>query len=338
MSLRWLARKTLTLPRLPEAVLRHRAKQFVTVLGYHRILPPVGRDYPFNESVISATPEEFARELRFLRANLDVISVSDLQAGLEGTARLPRRPAVITFDDGYADNHGFALPLLRDAGLPACFFVCTGLLGTRNVPWHEAWVCCLKRSAASEIESPFGGGDPPYLLDDAHRASSIQRFRRQIWRLPYSQVPARVERLKELTRVDPAAHAAEPLFMTWDQARDMAAAGMDIGGHTRSHPSLARVDDRQTLADEVAGCFRDIEREIGRPPVAFAYPFGYAEFMSAEADAAIEQAGFGISFSFINGFAPRRPSGVRRLPRIHASLGNDFAAFRVRMATAPSLS
>lgn len=337
MSWRRLARRIFVATPLPEVVLRYRAKRLVTVLGYHRVLPPAPADYPFNTSVFSATPEEFARELKYLKSNLDVISTAELLAGLENPALMPARPAVITFDDGYVDNHTYAFPLLREAGLSACFFACTGMLGTRNIPWQEAWVCCLKRSKAKRIESPFGGDDAPYDLGEANLAASTGRFRRKTWQLPSSRVPAFMDRLREATSVNPDDFVTEPLFMTWDAAREMTRGGMEFGGHTRTHPILSRVDDPAVLHDEVAGSFADLTRELGKPPVAFAYPFGYAQFMSAEADAEIERAGFKVLFSFINGFAPRRVSNLSRLPRIHASSGEDYHSFRLRMATAPAL-
>src|SRR5207237_6860320 len=122
--------------------------------------------------------------------------------GLQTPSLLPPRPAVITFDDGYWDNAAFAFPLLREARLPACFFICTGLIGTREIPWHEAWVCCLKRSRARRIESLFGGNDPPYDLDQANLPASLRRFRQQIWQVPWSQVPAYLLRLGAATSVN----------------------------------------------------------------------------------------------------------------------------------------
>lgn len=338
MRLRTLARRAFAVTPLPEAVLRRRAKQFLTVLGYHRIMPPAAADYAFNEGVISATPEEFARELNFLRTNLDVLSIPQLVDGLRNPALLPQRPAVITFDDGYVDNYTHAFPLLKEAGLPACFFVCTALVGTRSIPWTEAWVCCLKQSRVDRIDSPFGNEDAPYLLDPSNRAASIRRFRERMRRVPWSLVPGTLERLREATSVRPEEHLTEPLFMSWDAAREMAAAGMDFGGHTRTHPVLSYVDDARVLRDEIGGCYEDLEAELGEPPLAFAYPFGSLAHMSALADAEIERAGFQVLFSFIHGFAPRQTEGLCRLPRIHASLIDDYDGFRVRMATAPGAS
>ncbi len=120
--------------------------------------------------------------------------------------------------------------------------------------------------------------------------------------------------------------------------RQLAAAGMEIGGHTRSHPVLSRIDDDAVLDHEVAGCYEDLRRMLGVVPLAFAYPFGELEHMSEQADAAIARAGFEISFSFVHGFAPREGSARRRLPRIHASHGDDYQAFRMQMATAPDLA
>ena len=49
---------------------------------------------------------------------------------------LPARPAVITFDDGYADNRTVALPILQAHGLTATFFVATGFLDGGRM-WND---------------------------------------------------------------------------------------------------------------------------------------------------------------------------------------------------------
>ena len=334
MTLRGLLGRVVATTPAPDLILRHRSKRRLAVLGYHRILPAPGKDYPFNEGVITATPEEFARELKYLKANFDVISIPDLLKGFENPTLLPQRPAVITFDDGYVDNYTCAFPLLREAGLPACFFVCTGLMGTTRIPWQEEWVCCLKQSRNPRIESPFGNGDAPYDLDSAKLAESRKRFRRNILRLPWFDIPAHLERLRALTGVNPQDYLQAPLFMTWDAVREMAAARMDIGGHTRTHAPLARVD-AAALRDEVGGCYDDLKRELGKPPQAFAYPFGSPDVMSEAADEMIGDVGFGVCFSFVHGYSPRQGDGRRRLPRIHAVYGDDDRAFRLRLATAP---
>ena len=335
MRLRRLARHVFASTPLPELMLRRRASRHITVLGYHRVVPPVNGDYAFNDSVISVTPEELARELKFLKSNLDVISMGELAAGLKEPSLLPDRPAVITFDDGYADNYTYAYPLLKDAGVPACFFLCTGLIGTKLIPWYEEWVCCLKRSKSKLLPSPFADEAEPYALDAENVSASIKRFRRQMRKVAWSAMPKLLARIREGTGVKPEEMPDAPGFMTWRQVIEMSDHHMEMGGHTRMHPILSRIDDPSALKSEVAGCFDDIQRIVGRAPLAFAYPVGESEHMSEPADAEIAAAGFQISFSFINGFAPRVAGRMQRLPRIHVSHGNDYQMFRVRTATAP---
>jgi len=334
MGLRRLCGRALTLTAAPEMILRHRSRRRLAVLGDHRVIPTPANGYPLNDMVISAAPEEFARELKYLKANFDVISIPQLLHGFENPAELPDRPAVITFDDGYIDNYTCAFPLLRDAGLAGCFFVCTALVGTRRMLWQEQWVVCLKHSRSKRIDSPFGPDDPPYLLDSEGFADARARFRRNALRLPWARVPEMLERLRESTGVNPEEFITEPLFMNWDALRGMAAAGMDIGGHTRNHPALARVEG-QALSDEITGCYDDLVRQLGKPPLAFAYPFGSPDVMSDAADEVIERAGVKACFSFVHGYSPRRPGARSRLPRIHAVNGDDHRAWRLRLATAP---
>lgn len=55
--------------------------------------------------------------------------------------------------------------------------------------------------------------------------------------------------------------------------REMAQAGMEIGGHSRHHCRLAELPaDR--LPDEIQGCRLELEAILDRPVTSFAYPYG----------------------------------------------------------------
>ena len=91
----------------------------VVVLCYHSIDPSL----PF----ASASPELFRAQLEWLTETCDVVRLRDVPELVRTGGR--SRPAVaVTFDDGYADNHTRALPLLEAAGAPATFFLTAGFV------------------------------------------------------------------------------------------------------------------------------------------------------------------------------------------------------------------
>jgi peptidoglycan/xylan/chitin deacetylase (PgdA/CDA1 family) len=70
-------------------------------------------------------------------------------------------------------------------------------------------------------------------------------------------------------------------MLTWEAVRDMAANGMEIASHTRSHPDLSKLGDAEILA-ELHGARRDLARELGSVHPGFAYPYGeFDETVSA---------------------------------------------------------
>lgn len=62
-------------------------------------------------------------------------------------------------------------------------------------------------------------------------------------------------------------------YMTWDQVREAARQGTEIGSHTVRHPSLEQVSGER-LVGEIAGSRNKLESELGQTIEFFCYPAG----------------------------------------------------------------
>ncbi|MGW1196230.1 polysaccharide deacetylase family protein [Streptomyces sp. NPDC002536] len=112
------------------------------------------------------------------------------------------------------------------------------------------------------------------------------------------------------------------LMLDWDQVRELAAAGIEIGGHSHTHPQLDQLPEER-LAYEVERCRELITAELGRPPVSFAYPYGYS---TRRVRGAVRAAGFSVSLAVGNGMAVRR-QGPYALQRVTVRRTTGIADF-----------
>jgi peptidoglycan/xylan/chitin deacetylase (PgdA/CDA1 family) len=64
-------------------------------------------------------------------------------------------------------------------------------------------------------------------------------------------------------------------MLSWAQVRELDAAGVEIGGHSRTHPQLDTLP-RKAVREEVGACKRELEDALGHGVDAFAYPHGYS--------------------------------------------------------------
>jgi peptidoglycan/xylan/chitin deacetylase (PgdA/CDA1 family) len=62
-------------------------------------------------------------------------------------------------------------------------------------------------------------------------------------------------------------------LLNWEEIREMSAAGIEFGAHTRTHPNLTRLSDAE-LDLEIRGNLEEIQRATGVAVRSFAYPFG----------------------------------------------------------------
>ncbi len=100
-------------------------------------------------------------------------------------------------------------------------------------------------------------------------------------------------------------------MLDWDQVRELAAAGVEIGGHSHSHPQLDQVSDA-TLRFELIHCKEIVADQLGTVPTSFAYPYGYS---SRRVRQAVRETGYAQALAVGNGLA-RRAQGPYALRRV----------------------
>jgi peptidoglycan/xylan/chitin deacetylase (PgdA/CDA1 family) len=252
-------------------------------LCYHRVGDPQGR--AGYELVPALGTRAFAAQLRLLRERFRLVTAAQLPEAAAARRRRERFPLAVTFDDDLAAHAGVTLDLLRAERVPATFFVGGAALdGPRPFFW-EALQAALDAGVAPD--------DPllPRVADPAGRGGA-HRLADAIRTLP---APDRDGLTAAL--VDRAGGALREEGLREEALRRIAAAGFEIGFHTRDHESLELLGDGELAAALSTGRAR-LEEIAGGSLRAIAYPFGHAE---ARVAAAARAAGFAAGYTL----APR---------------------------------
>jgi len=270
---------------------------------YHRVLP---RPDPLLPSLPDA--QTFDMHMAQLASSFRPVSLPKAVEGLElGT--LAPRSVCVTFDDGYADNHDVALPILRLHGVPATIFVAPGFLDGSYM-WNDGVIETVRR-AGDTLE-----------LDDLR----LGRYRTQTWRdkqqavaailgqLKYRPVSERAEKVEALQSVT-GTRPPRALMMSQSQVKALRDAGHTIGAHTMTHPILTQAPDA-VVGRELADSKSYLESLLDEPVDLFAYPNGNPDRDYALRHvAAVRAAGFKAAVNVSWGYADSGTDPFQ-LPRI----------------------
>lgn len=301
---------------LSKPVLRSIARRLprwrgVIVLNYHRIGVSAGQ--PWDRTLWNAGPEAFEAQLATLARHAEVIGPDDAERfAREGR---PGRRVLLTFDDGYRDNYEVAYPLLRRHGLAATFFPATSFIDGAGAAWWDelAWMVHHATRERIPAEGPF----PHALALGPEQNATVASLTARYKELAAAETEPFLAAVATATGAGRCGEeACRELWMTWEMLRELRAAGMQIGGHTVTHPILARLPlERQR--DEIDGCAERLEAELGQPMNWFAYPVGARDSFTAETQRLLAERGVRLAFSFYGGFGGYARWDSLDVPRIH---------------------
>ena len=112
------------------------AQNFIPILMYHHFDVD-----PANSGSTIMTPETFRSQLSHLKSlGYETITTEDLYLFLTTGSELPRKPLLITIDDGYLSTYTYAYPILKELGMKATSFAIVAFREKANLMYsHYNW-------------------------------------------------------------------------------------------------------------------------------------------------------------------------------------------------------
>lgn len=202
----------------------------VPILMYHKVGdPPPGSQL----KKLWVSIPQFRRQMEYLKSRgYTPMTLREIGEKESRREPIPSSAVVITFDDGYKNNHGNAFPILKEFGYKAVVYLVVNAIEKDNF-WH-----------------------------------------------------------------DPASETRIPM-LSWQEAAEMQAYGIEIGSHTMNHPRLSNLAPEKAR-EELQLSKRAIGERLGLEPVSFAYPYGNGQDNPA-IQAMAREAGYQTAVSVHSG-------------------------------------
>jgi len=243
------------------------ARRMVAIVRYHSVSDVRDRNHLYVNRAIAVAPETFERQIEFLAARYRCVRMDDVAEALDGGKPLPANAVAVTFDDGYADNHRHAYPILRRHGVPAMFYLVAGCLDGEAPLWPSEVRSIVHRATARRLDDPLTGATWD-LRGPGGREAAIAALKEVLVSLPRGEREAALAELR--ARCAPEGRAPR-VMLTWAEIEEMRAGGMEFGAHTVSHPRLPALPPAEAAA-EIRESKTRLEARFRAPVDHFSYP------------------------------------------------------------------
>ena len=298
-------------------------EQSCLVVMYHYVRDSSATAFP---EIRALAPDLFTRQLDWLQDRHTIVSVDDLQAALDGGPALPPRAALLTFDDGFIDHGTTVSPLLRARGISGVFFIAYDACGPspRVLGVHKTHFllarlgaealgrAVLQESAiAADVAGRSGSvfGNDRWDVQDEHAVRHLLNYE-----LPLDEAE-RVLDVLFTRHIGDVGAFARSLYLDETGIREMAAAGMTFGYHTRTHRMLSRLSVEQQREELIDG-IEWVRTLTGQSSVPFCYPWGGVKTYTADTVRALADLGYSLAFNTVRRRLQIGHDGRYELPRL----------------------
>tara|TARA_B100001123_G_scaffold56046_1_gene59856 strand:+ start:62403 stop:63395 length:993 start_codon:yes stop_codon:yes gene_type:complete len=299
----------------------------LTIVMYHYVRPIAKSPYP---KLKGLEVDLFREQIKYCRQHYTFVSMEQVVEAAASEEPLPKRPLLLTFDDGYVDHYEHVLPILLEYQVPGAFYAAARsvldreMLDANKIQFLLASVADGKQLTMM-IEDAIDRARDEFVLLSKHE------YREKFWRAARLDSPS-VKYCKHLLQhglPDPVrsdildvlfrkfvsndpSDFAEKVYLNLGHLKEMKAAGMHIGGHGGQHVWLNRLAPK-AQAEDIDMSLHLLELVEAGDPFTFCYPHGG---YNSETVAALRARDCRAALTVDEGLANLDKTTLLTLPRI----------------------
>lgn len=253
----------------------------IYIILYHRLADrQMGEDLPF----LAVDNKSFEAQIQFFKSKYHLITMDEAVKLIAAGRRIARDYLVITLDDGYKDNYTYGYPAFRKYDVKPTLYVTAGNVENQTYLWHDRVWDMVFNSKAECINLNFRGME--FKANIKTRAQKRETVFK-LWKLAKELDEIRKGEFLTCLASSSGTETGEKcsLMLNWNEVKKLSEMGVDIGGHTLTHPILAN-NPEAFIVNEIHGSKKVIESKLNRNINHFSYPNGkygdYNEFTARE--------------------------------------------------------
>lgn len=298
--------------------------------------PRIYMYHSFSKDVTPGSVDQdlFDWQLKNIKRNYKILSFKELSQKLLHENKNVNNTAVITVDDGYRNFYEHAFPVLKENNVTASLYVTTEFIDKKIWLWPDQLKYLVKKSEGRLKQLSLREDAPSLTGNDGEDWQVLNDF---CLKLPNSEKLIFIRDLSERLNIDLSSPPAEYSACSWAELEEMQDYGIEIGGHTLSHPSLTTLSESEAWL-EIKGSFDRLQEKLGPIDRTFCYPNGQPTDYSKKLKVLVEQAGFlNAATAFFDAktveypFAWRRYDGTKNgIDFFRTLYGVEFLGFALR--------
>jgi peptidoglycan/xylan/chitin deacetylase (PgdA/CDA1 family) len=257
----------------------------LVILMYHSVLDLADKEREYSQPGLIVSQQVFVKQMSFLTRNYNLLSLERLIELLKSNKPIPKRAAVITFDDGWKDNYLYAYPILKKNKVPATIFLATDFIGTDKIFWflqvklllaegnlYPEKLADILQKVKEENKASLSAQSLS-LLDIDSIKGDLDRFIERMKQLDFEIIQKIIDRMIAESGLSFDKWTKKRWVLSWDEVKEMSRDNVDFGSHGRSHRILTTLSVDE-VKQELVQSKNVIEERIGKRVNFFSYPNG----------------------------------------------------------------
>ncbi len=213
----------------------------------------------------------FQQDLEFFAKHFTFVTFEEVLRHFEDGVALPRYPLYLSFDDGHCEMAEIVAPILLRMGLPASFFLTTGIIDNTELIMAHKKSCLLERLSMldtrniTELGERMGGS----------RYLDIERVQNDLYQVVQGMHPYKdskgIDRLSRLMDVDWSEYLSAEPYLTSEQVNSLLRDGFHIGAHGVEHVKFMYLSLEERF-QQVVESVSFLRTTFGLTRVGFSFP------------------------------------------------------------------